>query len=48
MKLKYYKCNNCGNLQVETEFGECSECGYEELIEITQAEYNSDDAKITN
>ena len=34
MRLKNYKCENCGNLQVETEFGECSECGYEDLIEI--------------
>lgn len=36
MKLKKYKCENCGNLQVETEFGECSECGYEELLEVAE------------
>ena len=41
MKLKYYECGNCGNLQVETEFGECSECGYEELVEIKEEEYNT-------
>lgn len=39
MKFKYYKCENCGNLQVETEFGECFECSYEDLIEITEEEY---------
>ena len=40
MKLKYYECEECGSLQVETEFGECAECGYEDLIEITENEYN--------
>lgn len=41
MKLKYYECENCENLQVEAEFGECSECGYEDLIEITEEDYNT-------
>lgn len=38
--MKYYKCSNCKNVQVETEFGECAECGYENLNEITEKEYN--------
>lgn len=40
--MKFYKCNNCGNSQVETEFGECAECGYENLVEITETEYNKE------
>ena len=39
MELTYYKCTNCGNKQVETEFGECAECGYENLVEISKEEY---------
>lgn len=30
---KEYECTNCGNVQTGTEFGECAECGYEDLIE---------------
>lgn len=37
--MKYYKCLNCGSYQVETEFGECAECGYEDLAKISKEEY---------
>ncbi|WP_176471682.1 hypothetical protein [Shouchella clausii] len=40
MSLKYYRCTNCPSTQVETEFGECMECGYEDLVEITKNEYD--------
>lgn len=39
-KEGYFKCENCGHLQHTTEFGECEECGYEDLREITEEEYN--------
>lgn len=42
--MKYYKCDNCGGVQVETEFGECAECSYENLHEITKEEYEKTDA----
>ena len=38
-KNGYFKCENCGHYQHTTEFGECEECGVEELIEITEEEY---------
>ena len=28
----FYKCTNCQNSQYGTEFGECAECGYENLV----------------
>ncbi|WP_279146375.1 MULTISPECIES: hypothetical protein [Clostridium] len=40
-KNGYFKCENCGHYQYTTEFGECEECGYEELTEITEEEYNA-------
>lgn len=38
--MKYYKCLNCEGTQAETEFGECAECGYEDLQEVNEKEYN--------
>jgi DNA-directed RNA polymerase subunit RPC12/RpoP len=32
--MKHYKCLNCKNIQIETEFGQCAECGYEDLVEM--------------
>lgn len=40
MTNKYYKCQNCKEVQVNTEFGECAECGYEDLLKISEEEYN--------
>lgn len=44
--IKYYKCEHCNYLQVETEFGECAECSYEDLVEITEEQYN-EESKLT-
>lgn len=39
-KNGFFKCLNCGHYQHTTEFGECEECSYEDLYEITEEEYN--------
>ncbi|PKR82486.1 LPD28 domain-containing protein [Heyndrickxia camelliae] len=39
MEVKYFKCENCNHYQLTTEFGECEECGYEDLVNVTQEEY---------
>lgn len=39
--LRFYRCANCKSTQVETEFGECSECSYEDLVEITKEDYEN-------
>lgn len=33
---RYYVCSNCGESQSTTEFGECAECGYEDLVEVVR------------
>lgn len=33
-KNNMFKCLHCGNIQHTTEFGECAECGYEDLTEL--------------
>ena len=38
-KNGYFRCENCGHYQYTTEFGECEECGYENLIPINKKEY---------
>jgi len=39
-KNGYFKCLNCGHFQHTTEFGECEECGYEDLAEIEEKEFH--------
>lgn len=41
-KNGFFKCDNCGHYQHTTEFGQCEECDYEELIEITEEEYDNE------
>ncbi|MFO1446163.1 hypothetical protein KDN24_23760 [Bacillus sp. Bva_UNVM-123] len=38
-KMKFYKCSNCKGRQEETEFGQCADCGYEELVKISEEEF---------
>ncbi len=35
-----FRCDNCGHYQHTTEFGECEECGYEDLVPISEEEYD--------
>lgn len=39
MEAKHFNCLNCNHYQFTTEFGECEECGYEDLVNVTQEEY---------
>lgn len=42
-KNGYFKCSICKSYQHTTTFGECSECGSEDLIKITKEEYDKRD-----
>lgn len=39
-KNGYFQCQNCGHAQHTTEFGECENCSYEELIEISEQQFD--------
>lgn len=48
-KNGFFRCGVCGHYQHTTEYGICEECGYEDLIPISEEEYKQNiDIRYTN